>query len=748
MPFARPRRPLSRGLSPLLRRLALALLPAFAGAPAPVLAADLPSPILFITQVPVPDDFATIGAVFANHMGDIRKVYRGGDLWIRYPDGTLRNLTREAGYGSDGAQGANAIAVRDPAVDFGGTRAVFSMLVGAPTAQYQNGTWFWQMYEITGLGRGETASIHRVDGQPADANNVQPAYASDGGLIFVSDRPRDGQRHLYPQLDEYETTPTPSGVWKLDRGAAAPALLQHAPSGSFGPFVDSFGRVIFTRWDHLQRDQQAESPAFGTFDWAAETATAPKSPSVDVFPEPRADSAALNGLRFNHFFPWMMNQDGSGEETLNHIGRHELFAYFAKSFRDDPSLVDFAPSPLRANASVTENWLQLREDPTRPGRYVGVDAPEFATHASGQIVAIDAPPSLNAADAAVTWLTPRSTQAFHTSGAPADFTGHYRNPLPLSDGRMIAAWTDQARPAGNDGTATNPIPRYRFRLVRLVDGAAGMLQPAPDGPLTGAGIVKSVSWWDPDQRVSYDGPLWELSPVEVRARPVPPATTQPALETPESQAFAAAGVDPGQFQAFLAARGLGVLVSRNVTTRDAADRQQPFNLRVPGGTGTAGDGGKIYDIAWMQFFQGDQVRGWGGTDTPRPGRRVLAQPLHDASALAWMPPTPAGAPDGSVAIAPDGSVAAIVPAERAMVWQSTAPDGTPVVRERYWISVKAGEVRSCPSCHAANRTDQAGRPPAQNAPQALTALLTYWRDRNGLGDPGNLGDAVFANGFD
>ncbi len=732
---------------PLLRNLAVAF--ALAGASAPGLAVDLPNPILFVTQVPVPDDFATIGSVFANHMGDIRKAYRGGDLWIRYPDGTLRNLTREAGYGSDGPQGANAIAVRDPAVDFDGKKAVFSMLGGAPAAQYQNGTWFWQMYEITGLGRGETVSIHRVDGQPADANNVQPAYASDGGLLFVSDRPRDGQRHLYPQLDEYETTPTPSGIWKLGRGAAAPVLLQHAPSGSFNPTVDSFGRVIFTRWDHLQRDQQAESPSFGTFNWASESATAPTSASVDVFPEPHAaNTATVNALRFNHFFPWMMNQDGSGEETLNHIGRHELFGYFAKSFLNDPSLVDFAPSPLRPNTKVTENWLQLREDPTRPGRYVGIDAPEFASHASGQIVAIDAPPSLNAADATVSYLTPRSTQAFYTAGAPADFSGHYRNPLPLSNGQMIAAWTDQAQPAGNDGTATNPIPRYRFRLYSLTADGSGTMKPAAGGALTGSGIVKSVSWWDPDQRVSYNGPLWELSPVEVRARAVPPDTTQPALEAPESQAFAAAGVNPAEFQAFLAARGLGVLVSRNVTTRDAADHQQPFNLRVPGGVQSVGDAGSIYDIAWMQFFQGDQVRGWGGAATPRPGRRVLAQPLHDEASLALMPPKPAGAPSGSVAIAPDGSIAAIVPAERAMAWQSTAPDGTPVVRERYWISVKPGEVRSCPSCHAANQTDQAGRPPAQNAPQALTTLLTYWRDRNGLGDPGNLGDAVFANGFD
>ncbi len=40
---------------------------------------------------------------------------RGGDMMILYPDGTLRNLTREAGYGdSNEIQGKNSIAVRQP----------------------------------------------------------------------------------------------------------------------------------------------------------------------------------------------------------------------------------------------------------------------------------------------------------------------------------------------------------------------------------------------------------------------------------------------------------------------------------------------------------------------------------------------------------------------------------------------------------------------------------------------------------
>ena len=56
-------------------------------------APNLPNPVMFVTQVPVPSDFATIGSVFANHMADMDSAARGGDLWIRYPNGNLRNLT-------------------------------------------------------------------------------------------------------------------------------------------------------------------------------------------------------------------------------------------------------------------------------------------------------------------------------------------------------------------------------------------------------------------------------------------------------------------------------------------------------------------------------------------------------------------------------------------------------------------------------------------------------------------------------
>ena len=679
-----------------------------------------PNAIVFVTQVPVFGDFAAVGSTFANHLPDIDSVYRGGDLWIRYPDGTTRNLTLAAGFGSTTVfQGANAIAVRDPAVDWTGTKIVFSMVVGAPPAQFVVQQYRWQLYEITNFGVGQTPVITLVPRQPP-FNNVMPAYLSGGDLVFASDRPRGGEAHLYPQQDEYESTATVTGLWRLNPQTGALKLLDHAPSGDFDPMVDSFGRILFTRWDHLQRDQQADAQAtYQTFDWLSEAANAPTAASNEVFPELRVvpNGSPVNGHRFNNFFPWEIAQDGTNAEFVNHLGRHELQRYFDRSFATDPNLVEFIDETSgRTNPRSVENVFQLSEDPTQPGRYLAIDAPEFDTHAAGQLFRFSAPPSLNADDVVIEWLTPESTSGTDTGAA--DHSGHYRNPITLSDGRIVVAHAPQ-----RGGVAT----QYRFRIKLMTAGTGGFLTAGT--PLT-SGIVKNVQQYDPDALVSYNGELWELSPVEVRARTIPTAVVEPPLAAPEVTAIANANVAPSSLRQFMRQNDLGLIVVRNATDRDKADRQQPYNLRRPGGVQTTGSAGTIYDISHFQVVQGDQVRGRGGVAQPAAGRRVLARFLHDPASIANNLPNPTG-PAGSAPIFPDGSVAMFVPARRALSWQTNAPNGTPVVRERYWITVQPGEVRMCEGCHGINRFGQAGQPDATNVPLALTALLQNWSTTNG-----------------
>jgi hypothetical protein len=380
---------------------------------------------------------------------------------------------------------------------------------------------------------------------------------------------------------------------------------------------------------------------------------------------------------------------------------------------------------LRADGGL----FHIKESPVTPGLYYATNAREFGTHSGGQIITLTGAPSLNADQMVVTPITHPDTQA--ASDTPSvNHSGLYREPLPLSDGQVVVVHTSATKQDQNQGTSTNPQSLYDFRLKLLA--AAGNGYQSGGQTLT-SGIIKTISYWSPDELVSYSGPLWELNPVEVRARPRPQRPS-PQLQAPELAAFASAGVDPAAFQAYLTKNNLALAVSRNVTVRDNADRQQPFNLQVPGGVQTIGAPGKIYDVTAIQFFQADMLRGKGmytNSSTPQPGRRVLAQPLHDPNAL-FFNGVQSGPVAGSVTIASDGSVAAFVPARRAMTWQIVGPAGVGVVRERIWVTFQPGEVRVCASCHGLNNISQASGTEPINTPEALRKLLLDWKERNAL----------------
>lgn len=685
-------------------------------------AVQVTNPILFVTQVPLPsgDAFASRTSTFANHLGSMDSVPRGGDLMIRYPDGSLRNLTREAGFGDAGVQqGANAIAVREPSVHWSGNKALFSMLIGAPTAQYQQMTSNWQLYEISGIGQGQTAAVTKVAGQSVTYNNVSPFYDSSDNILFTSDAPRDGQAHLHPQLDEYESTPTITGLWRIERPSGKLKILNHTPSGLFSPSIDSFGRIIFTRWDHLQRDQQADgSPGNGYVPqmFASEAAGAaiipPNATHNEIFPESRlGQTSPTNGpvmpFTFNLFQPWEMNQDGTSELTLNHMGRHELsFGYLGRSFTSDPALSDNSDTSLIANTRYVRGdggLLQIKEDPSMAGRYYAIYSREFGTVSSGNLVRFNAAPNLNAEQIQLADLTPPEDQNNSVPG------GRLRDPLPLAAGTLLASHsTLGAVQPGNS-------PPIGFQIKELIPSGGGMLTPGQS--LTG-GISRNLTWWSPDNLITYNGLLWEFEPVEVVARARPTPRVSPIAPV-EKQVLNEESVDEAALRAWLKSRNLALIVTRNHTSRDRGDKQQPYNLRVPGAGGaqTVGNGGKIYDIAHYQVLQADRVRGYAG----KTGRRPIGQPIASA-----LNPATSG-PAGSVPIATDGSSAAFVPAGKALAWQTTDTTDEPVVRERVWVTMQPGEIRTCAGCHGENSLNQANQAGPTNKPAALRALMQYWK---------------------
>lgn len=683
---------------------------AMSASPSPSPAAaegPIPNPILFVAQVPTPGDpFASRLSTFANHIPNLGSVPRGGDLMIRYPNGSLRNLTKEAGFGMEGLQTANAIAVREPTVHWSGSKAVFSMLVGAAPKQFESPKSVWQLYEVKGLAAGDAAVITKLASQPQGYNNVSPLYASDDRILFTSDRPMGGSAHLYPHLDEYESTPTISGIYSLNTSSGELKLLNHTPSGAFTPIIDSFGRLIFTRWDHLQRDQQAEGDTYQPKNYASELANAEKLQQSETFPESRNGMSSaygpVTGFTTNLFTPWQMNQDGTGELTLNHIGRQELayLGYVGKTFINDPSLRDGSNDPplFQNRKQIREDGgiFHVREDPADPGIYFGIYAREFGALTTDQIVRFNGSPSLNAEQMVFSDATPANQSG-----------GRFRNPLPMSSGHMVATYT--ISPVVREG-----IDLRLYTMARNGDGTLAVGQPLTPG------IHKTISWWSPDAKLSFSGNLWEIEAVEVVARQRPAATSS-TTDPVEKAVLAEEQVDESSLRAWMIENNLSLIVTRNQTSRDRGDKQQPFNLEVPGGATTVGNMGSVYKIQHYQILQGNQIRSY---DSFNKGRRTIAQPISGA-----MNPQNPGGPAGSVRIAADGSTAAFVPSNRALTWQTTDSAGEPIVRERVWVTLQPGEIRTCAGCHGENSKNQAGHGAPVNKPEALREILRYWKQR-------------------
>lgn len=715
----------------------------------PAGAAALQHPILFVTQLPLAADLQTRYTTFGNHLGQTSAAGRGGDLWLLHPpttelpEGCLRNLTREAGFGESGEWqvGEAPIAVREPVVHWSGERALFAMVRGAP-AGVGNPRFYWQLFEARGLGLDNTLQVERVDGQPVDYNNVSPVYAADDDRIyFSSDQPRNGPdaRHLYPQQDEYERDEVVSGLWQLRRSTAEVSLLTQNPSGVFSPMVDSAGRLIVSRWDHLQRDIFAER----AFQFASEAPDAPQVPFIEHFPEPlpsttpaplHPDYGREVGYRFKHFFLWELRGDGSGEEVLNHLGRHELVHYFDPSLqRAGNGLVPH--SNPRPRVETVENMLHPEEDPQRAHRYYFVDAPHFQKQSSGRLLYLDAEPGESPDLLRLVPLT--SPQAIFPGAA--DYDGdRFRDPLPLAAGGLLASHANPCGgdPACNDDTADlDPdaerfAPNYRFRLhwLRQLDDDPYLELAEAVTPL----ISRRLRMYGVRQggAILFDGPLSQLDAVELRPRPRPPQTVAAPLPAPELQVFAEEGVDPQRFQDDLRQRDLALMVVRDVTTRDRHDRQQPFNLQVHGSAhGSLTGSGQVFTVSDLQLFQADLVSGY----EYRAGRRPQAMPLH-AIAADTNPPRGGVPSELAVSLRPispvDGSVAALVPARRALTWQLNDAEGTALVRERYWISFQPGELRVCTSCHGPNVDDQLGRLPPEHPPEALRDLLRWWKQQD------------------
>lgn len=145
--------------------------------------------------------------------------------------------------------------------------------------------------------------------------------------------------------------------------------------------------------------------------------------------------------------------------------------------------------------------------------------------------------------------------------APADpaHTGHFRNPLPLANGTLIVSHTAETRQDKTEGAIDHPRTRYDFRLKTTRSDEQFIVA---DRLLT-AGINKTVTCWSPDVLMTFDGPLWEIQPVEVRPSARPARRFSP-LESPEAKILSEESVDEAALRKWLTDSDLSLIVSRNV----------------------------------------------------------------------------------------------------------------------------------------------------------------------------------------
>ena len=412
--------------------------------------------------------------------GGIESAPRGGDLYIRYPDGTRRNLTQLAGFGQAGSRAAAASRCASPRCT-GAARRPSSAWWSARRARSTQGTYFWQIYEVTGLGEAETPVITKVPNQPAGFNNVAPdlrhrrphplhvgpAAQRRRASLPAARRVRggaDGDGPLEPRSRRRAT----SGCSTTRRAASSRrrSTASAASSSPAGITCSATSRPTPTaRPARRQANRTAPSTSPTSRPGPRASRRGPRSSRAARREDGPARRDEPRGALLNHFFPWQIREDGTEDETLNHVGRHELHDYFNRVFNDDPNVVEFISATSgRVNPNAIQNFLEIKEDPTTPGRFFGIDAPEFQTHAGGQIVRMDLPRGAHPDQIPVAYVTDRATASPRLDTRPG--AGGTFGPLSqpaAALGRHAPRRPHVARPAPTRtrARAAAPVSRYR-----------------------------------------------------------------------------------------------------------------------------------------------------------------------------------------------------------------------------------------------------------------------------------------------
>lgn len=177
----------------------------------------------------------------------------GGDLYLRDRASATapeRNITASLTQGEGD--------VRDLSVSFDGTKMLFSVrepeLDGVPDDQQP--TWnVWEYDTVTQqLNRIISSDIIAKQGQ-----DLAPAYLPDGRIVFTSTRQREAKRQLLdegkPQFTGIEESLQEHAavLHVMDADGSDIQQISFNASHDFDPTVLTNGRILFSRWDNMGR---------------------------------------------------------------------------------------------------------------------------------------------------------------------------------------------------------------------------------------------------------------------------------------------------------------------------------------------------------------------------------------------------------------------------------------------------------------------------------------------------------------
>ncbi len=132
-------------------------------------------------------------------------------------------------------------AVRDPCVHYSGEKILFSYRKG--------GSHHFNLYEINADG----SNLRQITS--GDWDDVEPAYLPDGGIVFSSTRcKRFVLCWLAPVAVLFRCDADPSAEDLLRTGGRNIRQLSSSVVGENTPSVLPDGRILYTRWEYMNRD--------------------------------------------------------------------------------------------------------------------------------------------------------------------------------------------------------------------------------------------------------------------------------------------------------------------------------------------------------------------------------------------------------------------------------------------------------------------------------------------------------------